>query len=510
MTSDGERNRSDADFVAAVQQYLDGALAPDEQAGLFDRLRREPRARTLFVRSILQAAHLHELLAQQRSAGGETSELTEPTRRPPEDFAAPCSPPPIDAPGASDPAGPAAGATLMQGWLGGRFGFGLVGAALIVVAALLVFARRDADRLAQGPSPNGDPRITATGAPREVFDPRSIHLDSGSARVTLPKVGYMLVDGPADVDLVAPLRAKLNLGRIRVRVTEPSGHGFVVETPDGEVVDLSTEFGLDVAEGESTGVVVFDGAVDLRLDKSTAGDARRVQRLVGGEGVTFNKLGRLDRIGSIMTGNVKTFLANDEGEAQRRDAVIVRVADNLRSEQTKKFYEIVPGGFGEDALAYADRPAHEWNGVSTAGLPEFLLGADYVKTFSDDDMRADRVIKVWLSRPATVYVIFDNRLRPPKWLETDFRKVQASVGMDLGPWPTIGHPVRRGVGPGKSVEHGFTVWERVVKTPGLVTLGGNGTLDLRGQPSKAPYMYGIAAAALQLAEGASEEARLQR
>jgi hypothetical protein len=498
MMAHDRENKAGADIVALAQQYLDGELTPDQQSLLLDRLRAEEWARTLFVRSLMQAAYLSELLAQQQSSADEpVSECATPglaaAGRPVVDVA----PDPFDAPAGGDPSSSGLGLSQIQDWLFGWRGLGLVVIAFAATLGALLFGRGERGGLADRPTLGG---AVAPHTAAKAFDPRSIRLDSGSARVTLPNVGYMLIDGPADVDMIAPLRAKLYRGRIRVRVTEPSGHGFAVETPDGEVVDLSTEFGLDVVEGKDTGVIVFDGSVDLRVGEPAAGHAPRIERLTCGEGVTFNRQGEMNRVASIMTGNVATFLPNEETTPHRYDAVIVKVDDNLQSGDTKKFYEIVPGGFREDALAYVDRPGHEWNGVTKAGLPKYLLGADYVKTFSDDDMRGDMEIRVWLSRPAKLYVLFDSQMRPPKWLESRFRKITPAVGMDLGPWPTIGRRVDRGVGTGKSIDHGFRVWECVVKQPGVVTLGGNGTHDSRGRPSQAPYMYGIAAVALDSAQ----------
>jgi hypothetical protein len=336
----------------------------------------------------------------------------------------------------------------------------------------------------------------------ESFYPRTFCIDSGSARVTLPKVGFMLIDGPAEVELIAPLRAKLNRGRIRVRVTKPTGHGFLVETPDGDVADLSTEFGLEVKAGQKTGVVVFDGEVDLRLGTTaTAGDSQ-TQRLVGGEAVLFNRSGELDRIVSIVTGQDATFRSDNETAAGAPLAVITNVSDNLASLETKKFYEIVPGGLREDALSYGDRPEHQWNGIKRAGLPEFLIGADYVKTFSDDKLRGDVEIAVEISCPAKLYIFFDNQSNPPAWLESEFRKTGFEIGMDLGPWPTIGRPVATAVGAGKSIDHAFDVWERVVPESGVVQLGATGTgkTDAMGNVIALPYMYGIAAVPLNSPE----------
>lgn len=326
----------------------------------------------------------------------------------------------------------------------------------------------------------------------------SLRVDSGSARLELPDVGHVIVDGPAEFDMIDPMRARLTRGRIKVCVTEPTGYGFVVETPYGNVTDLGTEFGLDVPpNGESTGLVVFDGAVDLEVNQveGDPADPGRVSRLVRGEGVVFDRRGQLHRISSIVTGRLATFSPLTESDDGAQSSLIASVRDNLRTDETKKFYEIVAGSFGEDALSYVDRP-HQWNGVTDEGIPSELIGADYVKTFADDDNRTDTKIYVTLRRPARLYVFFDDMIKPPDWLKKEFQKTKHRIGMDLGKWSGATREVRLAEGPGRSIDHRFDIWVRTVTEPGVVVLGSNNRLNRRGKPSMAPYMYGIAAVPL--------------
>src|SRR5690606_36284733 len=103
------------------------------------------------------------------------------------------------------------------------------------------------------------PAVTPAG--RRMWQVATLGLQSGTARLDLPGIGDVVVDGPADFAMLDPMRARLTKGRIRVRVTEKTGHGFVVETPYGNVTDLGTEFGLEVSDPGSAGLVVFDGEV---------------------------------------------------------------------------------------------------------------------------------------------------------------------------------------------------------------------------------------------------------
>jgi hypothetical protein len=263
-----------------------------------------------------------------------------------------------------------------------------------------------------------------------------------------------------------------------LRITSPQGRGYVVETPHGEIKDLGTEFGIDASHESCNGVVVFEGAVDLSFPKALGQKgALQIERLVQGEGLTFTRRGRLSRIMSIITGDNATFEQGGDMRLQRLDPIIANVTDNIQESDVRKFYEIVPCGLREDALTYVDRPNHEWNGIDKHGMPKYLIGADYVKTFNNDKMREDVEIQVTLCRPARLFVILDQRVAPPQWLVEGFRQTGDQLGLDIGPYldPTSSRLVNclRGAGCGNSIDERFAVWERVVNVPGVVKLGPN-------------------------------------
>ncbi|MCC7475794.1 MAG: FecR domain-containing protein [Pirellulales bacterium] len=326
--------------------------------------------------------------------------------------------------------------------------------------------------------------------------PQSLQLDSGVTKLVLPEVGYVLLEGPGEFTLLGKKRARLTSGRIKMRVSEDSGRGFVIETPYGEIKDLGTEFGVDLTEQGKAGLVVFEGTVDLLVGKSGQNPSvenNKAQRLIGGEGVVFNDRGQFDRIGSISTGHGGTFKRNNEHSGEGSPALIVGVSDNLRTSETKKLYEIGTGGFKEDALAYVDRPNHDWSGVDRRGLPRYLLGADYVKTFNDDKALDHIAISVTLAKPARLFVFFDDRVPTPAWLKTGFRNTGDKIGHDAGTYRLRSGQYAnftRGKGPGKSIDSVFTVWEKKCESPGTVVLGSE-------IAEKSSAMYGIAALPLE-------------
>jgi hypothetical protein len=342
---------------------------------------------------------------------------------------------------------------------------------------------------------NDEPQVAKqaiVGAPvsGNQLDIITVRLSSDESRyLPIGEVGNIHIQGPAHLDLIGTRRAKLYDGRIKVRITDPRGRGFVVETPQGNVTDLGTEFGVDVAKGTNTGVVVFEGSVDLEVPADGKKGAL-VERLVQGEGLNINGAGDVDRIMTIVTGKVSTFQQRGEARPNGTLPVIVDVSDNVRLPELRKFYEIVPGGLHEDALAYVDRPAHDWTAIDKRGLPAYLIGADYIKPFNSDKMRSDVRISVTLACAARLFVFADDRVSPPNWLRESFRDTGDNIGHDTGPFVLDGveyFKLKRGIGPGQSIDSTCSVWEMIVDGPRTVELGPNlGSSILTA-------MYGIAA-----------------
>jgi hypothetical protein len=467
-------NKSSSDgreaFELLALRYLDGLHTEEESRQLNEQLAASAESRELFAALSLEIAILKEM---------SLSETDDSDRASPSERSSATGAPLAFA--ESNPLDPAAD----EGWLPRLWPMQWVLAAGVVIGGVGVWAFKP------GLNEQTEPAVATAAnhvAPLEVG---GVHIESGTTKLLLPKVGYVVVEGPAEFDLLGPKRARLKYGRIKMRVTEETGRGFVVETPDGEITDLGTEFGVNVGEGRKTGLVVFEGAVDLRVAESQPTDAPRMH-LVGGEGVVFDKAGSLERIMSISTGAVSTFRQDDEAFAGESAQIITKVQDNLRKSETKKFYEIVPRGLNEDVRKYVDR-RHEWNGLTTAGMPSYLVGADYVRTFNADSLKKNIAIRVTVSRPAKLYVFFDDRLKVPAWLSDQFRNTGDKIGGDSAYPKRKAHLI--GKGPGVEVDDIYSVWERTVSEPGVVKLGAS---NIGGAKAGSASMYGIAATPLDV------------
>ena len=103
----------------------------------------------------------------------------------------------------------------------------------------------------------------------------SFALESGLMQVTFESGAKMIVEGPAEFTLVSNMEAEFQVGRM-TSYCPPSAHGFTVQTPEATVVDLGTEFGVDVSANGSTEVHVFSGEVVSwnKKIKGPQGDSR--------------------------------------------------------------------------------------------------------------------------------------------------------------------------------------------------------------------------------------------
>lgn len=326
-----------------------------------------------------------------------------------------------------------------------------------------------------------------------VFEGDTVCLDEGALELRLTTNTVAVLEAPAIVQTVSADRFRLIRGSVKVDVAKRA-EGFSVETESAEVIDLGTVFSVNV-DGGATDLVVFDGEVDLKVAGRADQPDDALKRFTAGEAVQVNENGTLSRIVQVQQSSV----AARKAEATR-DPIIAAVRDDNVREDFWRFYEIVPGGMGEDAAAFVDRP-HQWNGADRAGMPAYLVGGDYVKTFNDDKVTRDMSVELTLDRPATLYVLLDSRVTPPDWLLEGFADTGDVIGVDevhrpYDDWKS--RPGQLGVGAEVSVNRQHSIWKRVVAEAGVVTLGANGDVtdkSLSGVDAFA-NMYGVVAVPL--------------
>lgn len=103
--------------------------------------------------------------------------------------------------------------------------------------------------------------------------------DSGVAEIDFFCGATLIVEGPARLEIESDWSVSVKEGRLRASVP-PAARGFVVKAADSEIIDLGTEFALEVGI-EKARVEVIDGEVELR------GGEHDGRHLLTGEGASL-------------------------------------------------------------------------------------------------------------------------------------------------------------------------------------------------------------------------------
>ncbi len=91
----------------------------------------------------------------------------------------------------------------------------------------------------------------------------NLQLASGTIQIEFYSGATVILEGPASLDIKSENEAFCHFGKVRGSVP-PQAVGFTIRTPEYELVDLGTEFGIAVSEDGTSEVHVFDGKVELR------------------------------------------------------------------------------------------------------------------------------------------------------------------------------------------------------------------------------------------------------
>jgi Concanavalin A-like lectin/glucanases superfamily/FecR protein len=110
--------------------------------------------------------------------------------------------------------------------------------------------------------------------------PGTLRLKSGALLVEFYSGARLVVEGPAELELISAMEVFLRAGKLGAQVPPPA-RGFKVGSPATRVVDLGTEFGMAVTDAGTAEVHVFSGKVEVH----SAGNANSIQSLTSGEAV---------------------------------------------------------------------------------------------------------------------------------------------------------------------------------------------------------------------------------
>lgn len=95
-----------------------------------------------------------------------------------------------------------------------------------------------------------------------VLPPGWLRLESGLVQIDFYSGARVILEGPAEFNVISDFEAQCRFGRLSASVPEQA-HGFKVVTPGMTVVDLGTAFGCNVPRNGLPDVHVIEGRVSL-------------------------------------------------------------------------------------------------------------------------------------------------------------------------------------------------------------------------------------------------------
>ncbi|MDB6007476.1 MAG: hypothetical protein JWR15_4463 [Prosthecobacter sp.] len=138
--------------------------------------------------------------------------------------------------------------------------------------------------------------------PGTPLSPGWLRLKSGIAQIEFYQGARVLIEGPAELQLVSSGEATCTRGKLSAQVP-PQAKGFRINTPKGTIVDLGTEFGLDVS-GANEEVHVFKGEVELHQPATTMKSLKEGQAMA----IAGNT--------AVLTANASSFASLNEIDAR--------------------------------------------------------------------------------------------------------------------------------------------------------------------------------------------------
>jgi hypothetical protein len=144
---------------------------------------------------------------------------------------------------------------------------------------------------------------------------QSLQLAAGAACIEFDVGAKLVLQGPAELSIVSAKQIRLDRGKLAAEITAEKARGFTVVTPQGSVVDLGTEFGVEVAPQGRGKVHVFRGKVEFTPHSADGRPPLTTQCLLAHSGA------RMEAGGDEIT------LVEDTGEA------FVRSLDRLEKDR---------------------------------------------------------------------------------------------------------------------------------------------------------------------------------
>lgn len=129
-----------------------------------------------------------------------------------------------------------------------------------------------------------DPRTALTYGQQLAAGDR-VTLRSGIVRLAFESGAQVVLQGPCDFTVDSAMHGTIRHGRLSATVPHRA-YGFRIRSPDAEIIDLGTQFGVAVDQGRSE-VHVFEGEVLSRRVNAQGDQLGELFRIVANEALRF-------------------------------------------------------------------------------------------------------------------------------------------------------------------------------------------------------------------------------
>lgn len=264
--------------------------------------------------------------------------------------------------------------------------------------------------------------------------PGDLELVDGEAELTFDDGAIVVLDAHQEstrLRIDSRSQVSFKQGRMTARMKPDSRSVFTVNSPTLRVTQQAAEFGMFIRPSGAGELHVFRGSVTALATQ--AKDQARARSVVAmNQAVQFQADGTtLENIKAITQSFANELRPEEDLAAvEQRDPVEpvppLQAADSLLtaiSSTTGSTCSIHPR-LADGALAYTDR-IHKWRDI-----PDALKGAQYARLTNNDRTRAGNRIKLTVSRPAVIYVLWNPNAPAQDWLVKDFRDTGVTIGLD--------------------------------------------------------------------------------
>lgn len=285
----------------------------------------------------------------------------------------------------------------------------------------------------------------ATGS---LLQPGWLRLTSGAVLVQFYDGARLVVEGPAELQLISSSESLLKSGRINAHVPQQA-RGFKVRTSSCDVVDRGTDFGLAVVEtssGAATAEVhVFEGLVEVQAtDAVTTARALNTGEAVRLEHEQLVEI-EADRSAFLM----ESELVQREADAERKRFDEWRTASAaLSDDPAVVLHYSIESGQGaalidqqsnEAARSNGSIVGCEWVAGRWASKPalRFHRSSDRVRILAERPLQQITLL-AWMrvdalsSGMTALMAVEEERVGAVNWLITERGQMRMEVGRDLG------------------------------------------------------------------------------